>query len=207
MAVSRLRLHRSAARVGLHAAFAAATALVAVWVHPYVADLAGRTAADPLLAVEDEPAAHARSPEHAEDRLVGLAGAEPELGLGCHRHVIAEEHACAQLLLELGPEWERVAEAGKVRRIDEHALVGIDTAGRANADTDQRIGREAGLVRRRANRLRDRPHHGLRPVIRGGRHARLAQHLAAPVDHDDLDLGPPKVDACAWWHGGEYRSG
>src|SRR4051794_21995451 len=202
-----LRLHRPTAGVCLHAALAPASALVAVRVHDHVADLAGRAATDPLLSIENEATSDAGAPEHAEDRLVGLAGAEPELGLGRNRDVVAEEHTRAELLLELGPERELVAEADEIRRIDQDALVGFDASGCADADADQRIGGEAGLVRRRADSLRDRLHHCLGPVIRGRWDARLAQYLAASVDHDDLDLGPAKVDACAWWHGGEYRSG
>src|SRR2546421_545182 len=51
---------------------------------------------DPRLAVEDDPPAHARAPEHAEDRLVRLAGAEPELRVRRDLHVVADGHLGSQ---------------------------------------------------------------------------------------------------------------
>ncbi len=78
-------LHRTAPRVGLHAPAApTGTAPAAVLDH-HVADLPGRPAPGPPLAVEDQPAADAGAPEDAEDRVVGLAGAELELGVRSRR--------------------------------------------------------------------------------------------------------------------------
>src|SRR3954447_12658333 len=98
--MASLGLHLAAAGVGLHAALAAAAAFVAARVHDNVADLACRAAPDPLLAVQDQPAAHAGTPEDAKDRVVRLARAEPELRLGGDGDVVAEEHARADQLLE-----------------------------------------------------------------------------------------------------------
>src|SRR4051794_10317421 len=75
-------------------------ALAPVFANPHGADLPGRAAAGPLLAVEDDAPADARAPEDSEDRLVGLAGAEHELGLRCDRDVVAEHHARAQAVLQ-----------------------------------------------------------------------------------------------------------
>ena len=83
--VARLRLHRPAARVGLHAAAPTARTARAAALDHHVADLAGRPAADPALAVEDQAAADPGAPEDAEDRVVGLAGAELELGVRWRR--------------------------------------------------------------------------------------------------------------------------
>ena len=64
----------------------------------HVADLAGAAAAEPRLAVEDEAAADAGAPEDAEQRLVGPAGAEVELGLGGDLDVVADLDRGAELL-------------------------------------------------------------------------------------------------------------
>ncbi len=56
----------------------------------HVTDLPGRATPDPRLAVDDQPAADAGAPEHAEQRVIRLAGAELELGIGRDLHVVAE---------------------------------------------------------------------------------------------------------------------
>ena len=91
-APARAGLHRAAAGVGLHAAAAAAAALGAVDADDHVADLAGGLAADPRLAVEDQAAADAGAPEHAEQRVVLARGADLELGVGGEVDVVAERH-------------------------------------------------------------------------------------------------------------------
>src|SRR5215218_9627919 len=74
--LARASLHRAAARVGLHAAVAAARALRPADLDDHVADLARGVAAEPQLAVEHHAAADARAPEDAEQGAVALAGAE-----------------------------------------------------------------------------------------------------------------------------------
>src|ERR1035437_2115820 len=89
--------HRRAARVGLHAATAAARAAGAVDLHDHVPDLPRAAAARPRPPVEDQPAAHARPPEDAEQRAIQPPGPEPELGVGGHLHVVADAHLCAEI--------------------------------------------------------------------------------------------------------------
>ncbi len=78
--------------VRLDASAAAARAQRAVDLDHHVADLAGAAAPEPRLPVEDQPAADAGAPEHAEQRPVWLAGAELELGVGRDLHVVADVH-------------------------------------------------------------------------------------------------------------------
>ncbi len=56
----------------------------------HVPDLAGPAASEPRLAVQDHAAADAGAPEHAQQRLIRLAGAELELGVGRHLDVVAD---------------------------------------------------------------------------------------------------------------------
>ena len=92
----RARLHRAATGVGLQAAAPPARAARPVAPHDGVADLPRAPATAPRLAVEDDPAAHAGAPEHAEHGVIGLARAEPELGLRRHLDVVAEVHLGAR---------------------------------------------------------------------------------------------------------------
>src|SRR5262249_22667283 len=71
--LARPPLQRLAPGVGLEAPVAAAGALRAVLLHDHVADLAGRSAAGPRLALQDQAAADARATEHAEERRVAAA--------------------------------------------------------------------------------------------------------------------------------------
>ena len=97
--LARPALHRRAAGVGLHAPEPPAAAALAADAHDDVADLARRAAAGPRPAVEHDPAADAGAPEHAEQRPVGPAGAERELGVGGDLDVVAEVRARAERLL------------------------------------------------------------------------------------------------------------
>src|ERR1700710_1788659 len=74
MLAAGLGFHRRAARVGLHASLAPAGALGAAALDDHVPDLAGRPAAQPGLAVEDEPTADSGSPEDADQTLDLAAG-------------------------------------------------------------------------------------------------------------------------------------
>src|SRR5581483_1102805 len=73
-------LHGAAPRVGLQAAAPPARAAGAAELDDGVADLPRGAAAAPGFAVEDDPAADARAPEHAEHGVVRLARPELELG-------------------------------------------------------------------------------------------------------------------------------
>ena len=110
-------LHRRAPGVGLEAAAAPARAAAAALAHDGVADLAGAAAAVPRLAVEDQAAADAGAPEDAEQRAVGAAGAEHELGLGRDADVVAEHDLRAERGLQRRREREaRVASRAGCRR-------------------------------------------------------------------------------------------
>ena len=71
--LARAQFHGSPARVGLHAAAAPARTAAPARLHDHVADLAGRPATVPRLAVEDDPAAHASAPEDAEQGVASRA--------------------------------------------------------------------------------------------------------------------------------------
>src|SRR5436190_17696635 len=165
------RFHRRASGVGLHAALAAAWALRAVDLDDDVADLAGGAAATPLLAVQHQSAADTCTPEDAEDRMERLARAEPELGLGGHRDVVAQLDARSERRLELGTEREAALPVGQVARLRDRACSGVDRAGGADAYADQGCGLEARLQRGRGERTRDRVQHVLRATLRRRRHA------------------------------------
>src|SRR4051812_4093785 len=109
-------LHRAAAGVGLHAAVAPAGALGAADLDDHVADLAGGVAAEPELAVEHDAAAHTGAPEHAEQRVVPLAGAEGRLGHRGDVDVVAERHGRAEVVAQRRREREGALPAGEVAR-------------------------------------------------------------------------------------------
>src|SRR5882672_10723864 len=98
MLATRLGFHRRAARVGLHAALAPARAFGAAALDDHMADLAGRAAAEPGLAVEDEAAADPGSPEDADQALELAPGTEVELRLRRHLYVVADPDLGAQCL-------------------------------------------------------------------------------------------------------------
>src|SRR5262249_59974270 len=80
--LARLDLHGRASGIGLHAAPSPAGAAGPVPLDDHVPDLTGRTAAEPLLAVEDQPAADPGAPPDAEHGLVRLAGPALDLAVG-----------------------------------------------------------------------------------------------------------------------------
>src|SRR5207253_340933 len=77
--LARVRFHRRASGVRLHAAAAAARAARAADLDDHVSDLTGAAAAPPRAAVEDQPAAHPGTPKHAQQRRIRTARAEREL--------------------------------------------------------------------------------------------------------------------------------
>ena len=123
-----LGFHRRAAGVGLHAALAPAGALGAAALDDHVADLAGRAAAEPRLAVEDDAAADAGSPEDAEQDLELAAGAEIELGLGRDLDVVADPHRRAERLRERLAEREAALPAGQVAGAADDAGLAVGVA-------------------------------------------------------------------------------
>src|SRR6185312_5766244 len=90
LALAGADLHRAPARVGLHAPAPAAGAARAVALDDHVADLAGGAAADPRASVEDDAAAHAGAPEHAQQRAIRAPRAQQRLGVGGHLDVVAQ---------------------------------------------------------------------------------------------------------------------
>ena len=94
-----LGFHRRAPRVGLHAAPAPAGALGAAALDDHVADLTGRAAAEPRLAVEHQAAADPGSPEDTDQALELAPGAELELGFGRDLDVVADPDLGAESLL------------------------------------------------------------------------------------------------------------
>src|SRR4051812_10142058 len=139
-AAARLGLHGAAPGVGLHAAAAAARAPGAADLDDHVADLTGGAAPEPALAVEDDAAADARAPEDAEQRVVRLAGAQLELGVGGDVDVIGDQDLRAELLRERPAERERTLPAGQVARRAHVAGLLVGVAGRADPDPRERVG-------------------------------------------------------------------
>src|SRR3954452_19923451 len=130
-------LHRAPARVGLHAALAAAGALRPAHLDHHVADLARGVAAEPELAVKHDAPTAARAPEHPEQRAVALAGAERRLGHGGDVDVVAERHGRAEIVLQRRRERERALPPRQVARARDRAVLVVHVAGRADADRGQ----------------------------------------------------------------------
>ena len=65
-----------------------------------------------------------------------------------------------------------------------------------------RLGLDAGCVARLADRRDDPVGDVLRPAVRRGRVAGLAEHVVLVVDHDGLDLRAAEVDTRSHWHSG-----
>ena len=198
LALAGADLHRAAAGVGLHAAAPPAGAARAVALDDDMADLAGGAAADPRAAVEDDAAADAGAPEHAEQRAIRAPGAEQRTrrrwrpGRRCPAHPRAER---------LG---ELVARGGSCPP---------SRAGCARwspCPARRRRRRASRRRRRRARRSRRRPPRPPRcsaptiaaatsvgPPLVGVGHARLAADLVVAVDDHRLDLRAAEVDAAA----------
>ena len=182
--------------VGLHAAAAAAAAQGAADADHHVADLAGHVAADPRLAVEHDPAAHAGAPEHPEQRAVGAAGAERELRVGRHLDVIAEPTPQRRTISRAHLRMlKRAAPAGQVHGRRHRAGVVVHVARRAEADALERRGLDARLGGRVLERAGDLGRYAGRTAGRRRRATRLAGDVAALVDDDRLDLGASEIDS------------
>src|SRR5206468_272719 len=134
--------------VGLHAALAPARAARAIALDDHMADLTRGAAAEPRAPVEDDAAAHAGAPEHAEQRAVRAPGAEQGLGVGRHLDVVAQGDPRAERLGQLVGQREAALPAGQVARAGHGALLAVDVAGRADPDAVE-LGRlDAGRLRR-----------------------------------------------------------
>ncbi len=125
---ARLGFHRRATGVSLHAALAPAGALGAAALDDHVADLPGSAAAEPGLAVEDDAAADAGSPEDADQALELAAGAEMELGFGRDLHVVADSHRRAKRFREGLAEREAALPAGQVAGAADDAGLAVGVA-------------------------------------------------------------------------------
>ena len=165
--------------VGLHAAPPPARAAGAAALDHHVADLARGAAAGPALAVEDQAAADAGAPEDAEQRVVGLAGAELELGVGGDVDVVADPHRGAERVRE------RPARAGSCRssragcwpRRPRRSARSVSPGEPTPIPASESVctpGRLGGLDQRLGHRLGD----VLRAALGRGRAARLARDLA-----------------------------
>ena len=205
--LARAGLHRRAPGVGLQASAAPAGAVAPVLHDHRVADLAGAAATMPRLAVEDQAAADTGAPEDAEQRAVGPAGAEHELGVGRHADVVAQRDLRAERRMQRRGEREARVPAGQVVGARDGARRSVDRARRADTDTAQLRGLERGGLRR----LGERRGHRVRNVRRaaGGRRgmARTAEHLVGGIGDDRLDLGAAEVDAADGDGGGSGLRG
>ena len=163
----------------------------------HVADLAGGAAADPALAVEDQPAADPGAPEDAEDRVVRLAGAELELGVGGDVDVVGDPHLARRARpASVVAEREAPLPAGQVAGLGDVAGLLVGVAGRADPDPGERVGLHPGRVGGLDHRLPS-PRRRPRAALGRRRAAGLAPDLALRGDDRGLDLRPAEVDAPA----------
>ena len=162
----------------------------------HVADLAGAAASQPRLAVEDQPAADAGAPEHAEHRVVWLAGAQLELRLGGHLDVVAEVDGGAEARSRARRQLERFRPIRQVARVGDRAGALVDVARRADTDPGQR--------RRSRRRPPPPPPASPPPSARrlpagrprsGSAGAPGPSTLLLGVDDDRLDLGSAEIDS------------
>ncbi len=202
----RLRFHRRAAGVGLHAAPAPAGALGPAALDDDVADLAGGAAAQPRFAVEHEAAADAGAPEDPDQALELAPGAEVELGLGRDLDVVADPDLGAEGFPQALRERKASLPARQVAGVGDDAGLLVDVARRADADPLQGRGLDPRLFGRLAQRRRHLVGHVLRSAAGGRRPPRLARDSAGGVDDRRLDLRPAQVYPTAQLsHAGSLR--
>ena len=140
---ARLRLHRATARIGLHAAPAAARTERPALLDHHVADLTRRATPDPSLAVEDQAAADPGAPEDPEDRPVRLAGAELELRVGGDVDVVRDPHRRPESVGKRRAERKASLPPGRLPRLGDVAGLLVGVARRADPDPGQRVGLHA----------------------------------------------------------------
>ena len=147
----------------------------------HVADLAGGAAAEPGLAVEDQPAADAGSPPDAEHGLVGLAGAEVELALDRDLDVVADLHRRRRASFEsVSASGKRAVPAGQVLALETTPVFSSASPGEPTPSRPA-PGLDAGLLGGLAHRAGDRgrPRPAGRPRSGVGRRASPSTWLRA----------------------------
>jgi hypothetical protein len=164
---------------------------------PQVPDLPGRPAADPGLAVEDQPAPDAGPPPDAQDRVELFARPKLELGLDRHLDVVADPDGNPDLLGEVLAQGKGAGPARQIAGVGDDASLFVCVPRRADAHAGEVAGAEVGLGGRLTHRRGHLPRHVLRPAGGRGRAPRLAEHPVVGVHYDSLDLGPAEVDASA----------
>src|SRR6476469_2766592 len=194
---ARLRFHRRAPGVGLHAALAPARALGAAALDDHVADLPSGTAAEPGLAVEDDAATDPSSPEDPDQALELTSGAEMELSFCSHLDVVADPHWRTERSRERLAEREAALPAGQVAGAADDAGLAVGITWRADADALQRLRLDPGGRGRLAQGLRHRPRHIGRSPAGRRRVARLAGDGSARIDDRRLDLRAAEIDSTA----------
>ena len=198
--LARMPFHRGAPGVGLHAAAPPARAARALQLDDHVADLAGAAASRPRLAVEDEPAAHAGSPEDAEQRAVEAPRAEVELGVGGHLHVVADADLGPSALLSLAASGKLPFQPGRLRAPD--TVPSLTTPGEPAPTPASAAGSSsAALAASRSDCSIAAATSSGPPSVGVGRRGR-AEHGADLVDDDGLDLRAAEVDPAVRRHPG-----
>ena len=184
--------------VGLHAAASPAGALGAAALDDHVADLPGGAAAEPRLAVEDQPAADAGAPEDADQAVELAPGAEVELGFGRDLDVVADPDLGPQAFFECLAEREAALPVGQVAGAGDDAGLLVGVAGGADPDALAASAVStpaASAASRSASAIAAATSCG--PAAGRRRPPRFALDLARGVDDRGLDLGAAEVDAAA----------
>ena len=197
--LAHVGFHRGPSRIRLHAAAPPARAARAVDLDDHVPDLAGAAAPGPRLAVEDQAAAHARAPEHPEQRAVQPSRAELELGVGRDLHVVADRDTAAERRVRASSASGNVpSQPGRLR-----ALVTLPSSIVPGEPTPTPAS-DAGLELRRLGRVAQRRLHLRGDISRaalGRRRApSRAEHVVLVVDDHRLDLGPAEIDSAVAGH-------
>ena len=165
----------------------------------HVADLAGAAAAQPGLAVEDQPAADAGAPEHAEHRLDTACRRRARTrrrwrpGRRCRRGPGFRARSAS-----VGPSAKLPSQPGRLRALDTVPVAESTSPGEPTPTPGELDGLDAG--RARPPRSSPRPSARRRrpgpPSVGVGWRAEPSTLLAA-VDDDRLDLGAAEVDPAA----------
>ena len=190
-------LHRAAARVGLHAAAPPAGAARAVALDDHVADLAGGAAADPRAAVEDDAAADAGAPEHAEQRAVRAPRAERASASVATWTSLPSATRVPSALDSSSASGKLPSQSGRLR-----ALVTVPCSASTSPGEPTPMPSSSAVATPAASaaslqRADHRRRHVGRPAARRRGHARLAADLVVVVDDHRLDLRAAEVDATA----------
>ena len=195
---ARLGFHRRAAGVGLHAAPAPAGALGAAALDDHVADLPGGAAAEPGLAVEDEAAADAGSPEDP-DQALELAPAPRwnSASVATWTSLPTRTSVPSVLLQAFPPAGSCRSQSGRFLALETTPVFSSASPGEPTPTPS----RSAGSTPAALGRLAQAAGHLLGDpggaAVGRRRPPRFAQHLTAGVDDRRLDLGPAKVDPTA----------